>query len=186
MAATASLEKAEHLIATSPQKAIEMLEIIVQKNAQTNDEESMKEQEAAILKLGSLYSRHGKADELSKLVKVTRPFLKCISKAKAAKLVRDLVDLFLEIDVESNNAAVQLCMECIEWAKEEKRSFLRQALEARLIALYYDTHEYNEALNLCARLLKELKKLDDKALLVEVQLNESKAYHALNNVPKAR
>ena len=46
--------------------------------------------------------------ELSNLVKVTRPFLKCISKAKAAKLVRDLVDLFLEIDVESNNAAVSI------------------------------------------------------------------------------
>eukprot|EP00794_Sanderia_malayensis_P003666 gene3666-4183_t len=181
-----SLESAEHLLSTSPEKAIEALESIVQRDANAANEEDLKEQESAILKLGSLYSKHGKAEELSNLVKVTRPFLKCISKAKAAKLVRDLVDLFLEIDVESNNAAVQLCVECIDWAKEEKRSFLRQALDARLIALYFDTHAYNEALQLCARLLKELKKLDDKALLVEVQLNESKTYHALNNVPKSR
>ena len=53
---------------------------------------------------------------------------------------------------------------------EEKRTFLRQSLEARLIALYFDTKMYPEALLLGATLLKELKKLDDKYLLVEVIL----------------
>nr|MBE5727089.1 regulatory particle non-ATPase 6 [Cucujiformia] len=76
--------------------------------------------------------------------------------------------------------------ECIEWAKEERRTFLRQSLEARLVALYFDTGMFSEALTLGSILLKELKKLDDKNLLVEVQLLESKTYHALSNLPKAR
>ncbi len=37
-----------------------------------------------------------------------------------------------------------------------------------------------------SQLLQELKKMDDKALLVELQLQESKTYHALSNLPKAR
>ncbi len=37
-----------------------------------------------------------------------------------------------------------------------------------MIALYYDTGKYTDALALGAQLLKELKKLDDKNLLVEV------------------
>ena len=58
--------------------------------------------------------------------------------------------------------------------------------KARLIGLYYDTQRYNEALALSSQLLKELKKLDDKQLLVEVQLLESKTYFALSNIQKAR
>lgn len=58
--------------------------------------------------------------------------------------------------------------ECIDWAKEEKRIFLRQSLEARLIGLYYETERFADALTLGSQLLKELKKLDDKNLLVEV------------------
>jgi len=81
---------------------------------------------------------------------------------------------------------VELCNEVIQWAKEDKRTFLRQSLEARLIALYYENKLYDESLKLISSLLKELKKLDDKGLLVEVQLLESKTYHALSNLPKAR
>jgi len=119
------------------------------------------------------------------LIKQIRPFLNLISKAKAAKLVRKLVDLFLDMEAESG-LEIDLCKEVIEWSKEEKRTFLRQSLEAKLISLYYENKRYKEALQLNASLLKELKKLDDKNLLVEVQLLESKTYHALSNLPKAR
>merc|ERR1712106_809430 len=92
---------------------------------------------------------------------------------------------YLDMDA-ATGYEVQLCKECIQWAMEEKRIFLRQALEARLIGLYYDTGNFKAALADGSALLKELKKLDDKNLLVEVQLLESKTYHALSNLPKAR
>lgn len=57
-----------------------------------------------------------------------RPFLISISKAKAARLVRSLLDLFLDMEA-ATGQEVGLCLECIEWAKAEKRTFLRQALE---------------------------------------------------------
>lgn len=152
---------------------------------QENEDEDIKSKEQDILNLGEKYKKEGKAKELAELIKATRPFLSLISKAKAAKLVRSLVDFFLDLEA-GIGIEVQLCKECIEWAKEERRTFLRQSLEARLVALYFDTGMYSEALQLGSALLKELKKLDDKNLLVEVQLLESKTYHALSNLQKAR
>ena len=43
---------------------------------------------------------------------------------------------------------VDLCIECIEWAKQEKRTFLRQTLEARLIVLHLETENYTAAISL--------------------------------------
>lgn len=109
-----------------------------------------------------------------------------VSKAKAAKWVRTLVDLFLDSGTATPEAQIRICRDCIEWAREEKRTFLRQSLECRLVAVHYDNKNYQEALKLGGVLLKELKKVDDKNLLVEVQLLESKTYHALSNLPRAR
>eukprot|EP00095_Tigriopus_kingsejongensis_P001736 maker-scaffold514_size150699-snap-gene-0.29 protein:Tk01736 transcript:maker-scaffold514_size150699-snap-gene-0.29-mRNA-1 annotation:"tpa_inf: 26s proteasome regulatory complex component" len=125
----------------------------------SESEEMLRDQEQNILELGEKYREEGKATEMSHLIKQVRPFLKYISKAKAAKLVRGLVDMFLDMEriTQKGEAEVQLCQECIEWAKDERRIFLRQSLEARLIGLYFDTEQYSEALTLEARLLKELK-----------------------------
>merc|ERR1711976_120458 len=151
-------------------------------------EETLRDQEANILQLGEKLREEGKTKEMTDLIQKVRHFSRFMSKAKAAKLVRGLVDMFLEMERSDprGDREVQLCKECIEWAKEEKRTFLRQSLESRLVGLYFETERYQEALALGSALLKELKKLDDKNLLVEVQLLESKTYNALGNLPKAR
>ena len=63
-----------------------------------DDEDNIRVKEQGILHLGELYKKEGKAKELAELIKATRPFLSLISKAKAAKLVRSLVDFFLDLE----------------------------------------------------------------------------------------
>ncbi|KAM9780265.1 26S proteasome non-ATPase regulatory subunit 11A [Neosynchiropus ocellatus] len=184
-AAVAEFQRAQSLLGTDRNASIDILHSIVKRDVQESDEEAVRVKEQSILELGGLLAKTGQAAELGGLLKYVRPFLNSISKAKAARLVRSLLDLFLDMEA-ATGQEVELCLECIEWAKAEKRTFLRQALEARLISLYFDTKCYQEALQLESQLLQELKKMDDKALLVEVQLLESKTYHALSNLPKAR
>ncbi|CAH8373281.1 unnamed protein product [Eruca vesicaria subsp. sativa] len=61
----------------------------------------------------------------------------------------------------------------VEWTRAEKRTFLRQRVEARLAALLMENKEYVEALALLSGLVKEGRRLDDKLLLVDIDLLES-------------
>ena len=67
------------------------------------------------------------------MIKMIRPFTKLLSKAKAAKLIRGLVDMYLDMETDKSGTravqAVELCKECIQWATEEKRIFLRQVFK---------------------------------------------------------
>ncbi|NWR54298.1 PSD11 ATPase, partial [Bucorvus abyssinicus] len=188
MAAAAVLEfqRAQSLLSTDREASIGILHSIVKRDVQENDEEAVQVKEQSILELGSLLAKTGQAEELGGLLKYVRPFLNSISKAKAARLVRSLLDLFLDMEA-ATGQEVDLCLECIEWAKSEKRTFLRQALEVGYAADPKPVMAGScSSLLPGSQLLRELKKMDDKALLVEVQLLESKTYHALSNLPKAR
>lgn len=60
-----------------------------------------------------------------------------------------------------------------------------------LCDLYYairrlDAHQYKPALELIETLLAELKRLDDKMILTEVHLLESRVYRGIGNLAKAK
>lgn len=59
-------------------------------------------------------------------------------------------------------------------------------IETNLADLLFKQEKYNDALEILRNLNYELKKKDDKQLLVESQLVESKVYHALLNTNKAK
>ncbi|KAI9672917.1 MAG: 26S proteasome regulatory subunit rpn6 [Trizodia sp. TS-e1964] len=180
----AQILEARKLAKSNPAKAEAAYKDILSKGPGTTDD-AIRDYELALVGLGELYRDHKQVNQIAELVQTSRSVLSSFAKAKTAKLVRQLLDLFSTIP---NTVDIQISVtkSCIEWAVSERRGFLRQNLETRLVSLYMQKQSFYEALTLINGLLKELKRLDDKLVLVEVQLLESRVYHALGNVPKGR
>ena len=119
------------------------------------------------------------------LLKELRPMFELLPKAKTAKIVRTVIDSMAKIP-NTTDRQVALCLEYIEWCIRERRAFLRQRIQARLANLYFIGGKYQQSLALVAELANEVKKLDDKTLLVEIFLIESRIHHALRNLPKSK
>uniref|UniRef100_A0A6A7G3P0 26S proteasome non-ATPase regulatory subunit 11A-like n=1 Tax=Hirondellea gigas TaxID=1518452 RepID=A0A6A7G3P0_9CRUS len=172
------------MAALHPEKAVTMFEDIILKDDPDGDDQKIKEQ--SIYQLGDLYVKLGRVDSLKDLLKNVRPFLKTIPKAKTAKIVRTLIDLVGETSPDNYEQLVALCEQSIEWCKQEKRTFLRQRIESRLATLFLKLKRYKDALALINTLSAEVKKLDDKLLLVEIYLTESRIRLATKNVPVSK
>ncbi|GAA6051770.1 hypothetical protein JCM3770_004963 [Rhodotorula araucariae] len=149
------------------------------------DEHLLRDKEHAILALAKLHRDNNDADKLADVIRNSRPLVQHLAKAKTAKLIRTLLDYFAQIP-DSTQAQIDATRESAEWAKADKRIFLKQNLETRLVSLYIDAHNYKDALALITALLRELKKLDDKMILTEVHLLESRVHNALANMPRAK
>ncbi|SAM62586.1 related to 26S proteasome non-atpase regulatory subunit Rpn6 [Ustilago bromivora] len=139
-----------------------ILKSILCNESSSTDDAFLKEQEASLLRLGELYGDTKDANALAETVCSSRTFMSNIAKAKTVKLVRTLIDYFEDIP--------------------DSRQTQIQNLETKLIGLYYDNKNYREALPLIDALLKELKKLDDKMILTEVHLLESKVKQPVREV----
>jgi 26S proteasome regulatory subunit N6 len=166
------------------------------------EQDSSKLKEQALLGLVDAYVKRRDTVSLARVLRDSAPFLNSLSKAKTAKLVRLVVDKAGELSRVDNSTAssssnssssssstsVQLALvdESIAWATAEKRAFLRQRLESRRASLLVEAGRYDEAIELCGTLGSELKKLDDKLLLVEVRLTESQALLATRAISKAK
>ena len=158
-------------------------------------------------------------------------FLSTISKAKTAKLVRQILDIVTSNNVLLSSASSvsvgsststntttaaattgaintpstsalttgpdtivtvpiadqeSVTRSILGWCKEQKRSFLRQRVEAKLAYILYMQGRYTESLAMVDTLLHELKQLDDKQLLVEIHLLESQLYFSIRNISKSK
>ncbi|SCV67482.1 BQ2448_5093 [Microbotryum intermedium] len=163
----------------------ELRAILDQRVDGPQDDQLLREKETAIVELGQLYRDRQDATALAQVVRDSTSLMQHLAKAKTAKLVRTLLD---QLSAIPNSSALQIkvTQENVDWARSEKRIFLKQNLETRLIALYIDSQNYKDALALITTLLRELKKLDDKMVLTEVHLLESRVNHLLANMPKAK
>lgn len=117
---------------------------------------------------------------------ICRPFFEHVTKAKCAKVVRAVLDIICALAPDELSMQAQICRNIISWCQTEKRTFLRQRVEAKLAAVLFSQEDYSAALKLVDSLLVELKKLDDKQLLVETHLIESKIHHGLRGLAKAK
>ncbi|KIM37949.1 hypothetical protein M413DRAFT_448211 [Hebeloma cylindrosporum] len=147
--------------------------------------QSLRDQELALVRLGELYRDQKNAQGLAEVITQSRAFMSSTAKAKTAKLIRTLLDHFSAIP-DSQKIQIQTLTDNIAWAKSEKRIFLKHSLETRLVALQLESRQYAPALALIDTLLTELKRLDDKMILTEVHLLESRVYRGIGNLAKAK
>ena len=151
--------------------------------ADGNEETKIREQ--AIDAVSHLYAKKKDARAIKLLVDELKPLFEDMPKAKTAKIVRNLIDVLASLEG-FDELQVELCQEQIAWSKKEKRTFLRHRVELRLAALYLKSRRYTDSLRIISSLAREVKKLDDKLLLVDIHLVESKIHYALNDLAKAK
>eukprot|EP01040_Poterioochromonas_malhamensis_P006493 gene6493-6993_t len=144
-------------------------------NNERTDENALRLKEVSIYRF----------EDLIRLIEFNSAFFNLIPKARTAKIIRNLITT---ISTAPNSLEFQInfCINVVNWCKSEKRTFLRQRIEAKLAHLLLLKKDPIKALTLVDDLLKELRKLDDKQMLTEVHLTEARIYHALRNIPKSK
>ena len=157
----------------------------VTSSATSSAADAIKSKESAIEALGVAYASRDDAPAFRALFEELRPLLAKAPKAKTAKIVRGLIEIMGRIRGH-DGLQVELCREHVEWARAERRTFLRHRVELRLATLHLMMRDYPEALRVVGALAREVKKLDDKLLLVDIHLLESRIHYALRNLPKSK
>lgn len=184
-----SLEQARKLVQSKEYDRAEAIYLDLLNQSETGQvketDPRRNEQESCLLELGSLYADTHNKDKLREFIPRSTEYMLQFAKSKAAKVLKTLIERFEEVP-ESLDDQIYVCQKCIEFAKNEKRVFLKQSLSIKLATLYYQKAQYKDSLDLINSLLREFKKLDDKPSLVDVHLLEAQVYHKLRNLAKAK
>eukprot|EP01126_Amoeba_proteus_P007885 TRINITY_DN1287_c0_g1_i2.p1 TRINITY_DN1287_c0_g1~~TRINITY_DN1287_c0_g1_i2.p1 ORF type:complete len:427 (+),score=95.70 TRINITY_DN1287_c0_g1_i2:87-1367(+) len=165
-------------------EAVQLYRQVILSEEQSSDETNKLKEDSA-LRMALLFKQKSDASAIGDLVTTLRPFFATVTQARTGKIVRSLIDIAAQVP-DGTPTVIKLCQDNIIWAETEKRTFLRLHLQNTLAEAYYKIQEHHEALTTIKNLLREVKKLDDKMLLITIFLLESKIQHALQHLPRAR
>ena len=79
-----------------------------------------------------------------------------------------------------------MCQTLIEWCNKEKKTYLKNKIQIRLATLYNQTEQYVLGVEIIDGIINEVRKADDKHLLLEIYLIESKLNFGRENYSKAK
>eukprot|EP00924_Labyrinthula_sp_SR-Ha-C_P003680 maker-scaffold_3-snap-gene-2.0-mRNA-1 protein AED:0.00 eAED:0.00 QI:166/1/1/1/1/1/2/309/466 len=185
------LEEIEDSLRVDPKRDLAKLRELTKKPKIIRNENDVYEfdpvYEKALNLLIKALTYSGDSSGLVQTLASVRPVFSQLSKSKRENLVKSV---FSNLSTIPNTSELQinLCKEYIKYfsTPENNRPLLAQFFQTKLAALLVDGSNLNEALAILSTLQTAVKKLDDKLLLVEINLIESRARYLLGNMAKAR
>ncbi|AIN95208.1 proteasome regulatory non-ATPase subunit 6, putative [Leishmania panamensis] len=165
--------------------ARELLQSIVTTDVAVDDGDSIRAKEQAVYRLAELLTVTKDGEAAIQLLSDVRPFFQVLPKAKTTKMVRKLFEHIVQCGVPLKQQEA-ICLETVDWARKERRTFLRHRLQLRYVEILFAENRKNDALASLSALLKEVRRLDDRTLLLDIYLLESKLYYAVMDIQKAR
>ena len=178
-----TLERARFLSRENPNESVALYRSILE--LPNENEEILKLKETSTFELAELFGELKDINSLSTLLESSRTFFVSISKAKASKIVKTIIEIAIKMDVPTSSK-IEMCEKNVEWCLDSKQVFLAQRLNSRLAYLYYLDKQYRRSLVLCNHLIRELTKIDDKSLIMEVHITEARVYKDLNDITRAK
>ena len=148
-------------------------------------DERVKAKETAINGLAQLYVDTHRPELVQSIAVNFAHRLSVFSKPRLAKITKGLVD-FVAKAPRSEQLQIELCKWLVEWCVREKRTYLKHRMELKLAGLWLEVREPDRGMKIIEPILVEVRKADDKLLLVELYLLESKINYKVKNFAKAK
>lgn len=145
------------------------------------------QEEAALLALAARHASPSATDALIQHIQTWIARNGEEQKMSVARVLKQLLDVVAENEREPGQAAeLKVCQFIVDWAQKEQKNFLKHKMEVRLANVFYQRGELKKARELTEKVLKEAREVDDKLLLVEAHLLESRLIYETKNWPKAK
>ena len=84
------------------------------------------------------------------------------------------------------NEIVKICEEITKFCDDTNNISMKSKIQIRLAEIYYINEHYAKALEICAKVIFDLKRYEDNLGLIQLLLLESKIYYATNGISKAK